>query len=235
MLHVSAIGRLDGGGFGVLRIGPESPSSETDFFALSVARARADAIVSTGSILRAEATVTHDPGPELLDWRRDVLGKPEPPLLAVLTRGDSFPLEHPALRAGRVLIGTSGEGAARLAARLDGRGPEVVALADPSLRGLIADLKRRGHRTLCLEAGPSTSVGLYEPPVAVDELLLSVFEQSPLPDALVAGLFPDPSQLRASLGMPVSEVSRLEASGLWRFRRYVRSPTGGSADDSASP
>ncbi|MDG2303543.1 MAG: dihydrofolate reductase family protein [Candidatus Binatia bacterium] len=223
VLHVTAVGRATDGGATVIRIGPESPASETDFFALSVARARSDAIVTTGSILRAELAVSHDPGPALTEWRGSVLGKTKQPMLAILTRGTGLPEAHPVFERPNVLIGTSVESAPELEARLGPRGVAVVGLADSSLRGLLRELARRGLPDICVEAGPSTAGSLYDAPVVVDELLLSVYEEAPLPPALDAGPFLSSAALAERLGPPVSAVSRREASGLWQFRRFCRS------------
>lgn len=204
----------------MIRIGPESPASETDFFALSVARARSDAIVTTGSILRAESAVSHDPGPALTEWRRDVLGKTRPPTLAILTRGRGLPDAHPVFEQPNVLVGTSLQSAPELEERLAARGVAVVGLASSSLRGLLRELARRGLPDICVEAGPSTAGSLYDDPVVVDELLLSVYEELPLSSGLDAGPFLSSPALAERLGPPASAVSRREASGLWRFSRF---------------
>jgi len=221
VVHVTAVGRVADRGLAVIRICPEAPTSETDAFSLAVARARADAIVTTGSILRAEAAVSHDPGPELRAWRRESLGKDASPTLAILTRG-GIPPGHPALAGARVLVGTTRTSAAELGPAIASETTEVVGLADSSLRGLIDELVRRGHRDICVEAGPSTSAGLYDAPLAVDELMLSIFEETPLQDTLVAGRFPDEATLRARFGPATSEMAWLEESGRWRFRRFTR-------------
>ena len=222
VLHVVAVGRAAGGGLGVIRIGPGAPASRTDRFALSVARARADVIVSTGRILREEASLVHDPGSEARAWRRGVLGKPDEPVLAILTRGAGLPLEHPALRRARVLVGVPRAAAAGLSAALGRRDARVVGLEDASLRGWVAELRRRGFRTVCVEAGPSTATSLYEDPLAVDELMLSIFEEHALPDRLNAGPFLAPGALGERFGAPRSEILRSETSGRWRFCRYAR-------------
>ena len=43
-----------------IAIGPAAPSSATDRFVLGFARARSDAIVTTGAILRAEPDLVHE-------------------------------------------------------------------------------------------------------------------------------------------------------------------------------
>ena len=60
-LHVAAVWRPAGGDRNVvLRISDQTPSSEVDFLLLNLARARAEAIVTTGRILHEEPGVVHD-------------------------------------------------------------------------------------------------------------------------------------------------------------------------------
>lgn len=226
VLHVAAIGRDRCGQNHVLRIEPGSPQSATDSFALAVARARADAIITTGGILRAEPDVSHDPGPELIAWRREVRGKQSLPAVVVFTRGAGLPLEHPVFQRSDVLVATSSKAARDLRTDLARRSVEVIGLYDLSARGLVEALVRRGFHDVCVEAGPSTSAALYERPLAVDELLLSIYEETPLTDEEIAGNFASDVALGEAFGPPASDVARTEASGRWRFRRYVRPTVG---------
>ena len=221
VLHVTAVGRAPEGGLAVLRIGPGSPPSGTDFFALSVARARADAIITTGSILRSESEVDHDPGPELRAWRREVLGKENPPKVVILTRGKDLPLEHPALQNPDVIIATDRSRAGDIEPVLHQRGIEVPSLTEASLRCLCTELRDRDMGTVCVETGPSTSTSLYSEPMMVDELMLSVFEEETLSETQVAGRFLDEAVLEQRFGAPRQEVRRSEKSGSWRFLRFV--------------
>lgn len=223
VVHVAAVGRDAAGGPHVMRIGPTAPSSATDGFALAVARARADAILTTGSILRAEPQVSHALDPDLLAWRREVRGKVQSPTIVVLTRGRDVPYDHPVLRGPRVLIATSCDAAKAVERAVEGRPVQVMRLADPSPRSVVEALVRRGCHDVCIEAGPSTASALYEEPPLVDELLLSIFEAEPLEEPLSAGAFLEESRLRGVFGAPTTDVSRDEASGRWRFCRYVRS------------
>ncbi len=222
VLHVVAVGRDGVGGLAVIRIGADAPAGETDFFALSVARARADAIVTTGAILRAEPTVVHDPGEDLGEWRRQALAKNEPPTLVVLTRGAGLPKEHPAFAQGPTLVATSIEAVGAVEQDFRSRDVEVVGLVDATTRGLVDELRRRGLSDILLEAGPSTVLPLYDDPLVVDELMLSIYEEGPLAERLVAGVFPDEEQLRERFGPPTSEVSLAEKSGRWCFSRFRR-------------
>ena len=73
VLHVASAWRDETGRLFALRIGPDTPSSATDGFALALARARCDAILSTGKILRDEPGLRHRPDPVdpqgLTAWR----------------------------------------------------------------------------------------------------------------------------------------------------------------------
>lgn len=231
VLHVAAIASES---HRVIAIGPAAPASATDRFVLGAARARADAIVTTGAILRAEPELRHELSPDPEEdrawqrWRRERLGRERPPWLVVLSASGAIPRSHPALEAARGgLVWTSGSGAERLGSRVGAL--EVVA-AEPGNDGpaaAIRELRRgRGLSTVLVEAGPSTAKSLYEPDAAeagVDELLLSCFE-GVLVAAAVGPPFVAPDRLFARFADPVSEVRREEASGTWRFRRY-RAPT----------
>jgi riboflavin biosynthesis pyrimidine reductase len=228
VIHVAAVWRESAQSFVTLAIGEESPASETDRFLLGVARARADAILTTGRILRREPAVTHAlDAPagwsEALEaWRRERLGKREPPLSVVLTSGRGLDLEHPLFRSGtRTLVYTS-EGASReLAGRAAALGVEVVGRPRPGPRDALDHLARvRGVATLSIEAGPSTSLALYKDPFAVDELMLSIYLEPTLPAAVRGPAFLSPARIAATLGSaPRGHASR-EASGRWLFRRY---------------
>ncbi len=198
------------------------PQSEIDRFSLSVARARVDAIVTTGRILRRERSLTHDLPADLGAWRREVLGKDSPPVVAVLSRGGALPLDHPVFDRQDVLVVVPSQAEAETRARFIGRRTEIVALEDLTPRSLIEALRWRGLESICVEAGPSTTEALYQAPSLVDELMLSIFEQRVLPDEQTAGVLPSPDLLRAYFGLQVAEYSQMQGEGLWRFRRYRR-------------
>lgn len=211
VLHVVAVA---GSAHRVMRIGPWSPKSEADFFALELARARVEAILITGAILRAEPGLRYGLSPGLAAWRRKVLGLTAPPWLVVLSRGE-VPLDHPALTPGpvRPLVFTS-SAAARA---LEGASVEVVGVPRPSARGALALLSERGCHSVSIEAGPQTATGLYDP-LVVDELALSVFEGT-LDERARGGLFLDEGALRERM----VRVSRVQ-EGEWRFERWLRAP-----------
>ena len=122
LLQVVAIGASPRA---VIALGPTSPASETDRFVLGVARARADLVLTSGAILRAEPALVHrfsdDPEQEraLQRWRRERLGRPRPPGLGILSRSGQIPGDHPALGfASAGFVWTSRSGGARLGRRV---------------------------------------------------------------------------------------------------------------------
>src|SRR5690606_11501377 len=101
VVHVASVWQAAPDRYVPIAIGPGAPPSAHDFFVLQAARARADAIVTTGRNLRAEPAVTHGlqdaAAPGLVAWRRERLGKQRPPILLVLTSARDLPVDHPAL------------------------------------------------------------------------------------------------------------------------------------------
>jgi riboflavin biosynthesis pyrimidine reductase len=227
VVHVTAVWQASPDRHITIAIGEGAPESERDRFVLQAARARADAIVTTGRILRAEPALRFDLladpqprwAPALAAWRREHLGKTEPPMLLVLTSGRDLPLAHPALHgAGAPLVFTSHEGARDLP---ETRLP-ILSVAEPDIRAAIAHLRIAcGCRTILIEAGPSTTAALYQPPVAVDELLLSVF-QGAVPAHAHAPDFVAPARVRACLPRVSPGYAAVEASGPWQFWRFTR-------------
>jgi riboflavin biosynthesis pyrimidine reductase len=206
----------------VITIGPGAPPSEGDFFLLNLARARADAVLTTGSIVRLEAHYHLAlQGPQrrpLEQYRQVVLGKSTPPLCAIMTRDGRLPRAHPLWDDGtEKLVLTAPEQRELLARELDGRAT-VLAVTDLDARRAVDILQQRGAQLISIEAGPGASAALYEPPSRVDELSLSIYEGPPA--ELGAVLTP-----RLLDGMSlVSEVAREEQSGRWRYQRWLRTP-----------
>lgn len=226
----------------VLIPGPEAPPSATDRFLLGFARARADAVVTSGAILRAEPDLIHDYAETasgqagFATWRRDRLGRAETPLLLVLSASGRFPVDHPALaRARRVVVWTTAAGRERLLpflAEADARGVFREASAveirvgsgeGVGVRAAIDWLQReRAAAVISIEAGPSVAQEVYTDAFPrCDELLLSRFQAQgqggktwPLGPSFVSR-----DRIEALLSR-VSCAERLETSGIWRFERY---------------
>lgn len=178
----------------VIALGPTAPESDTDRFVLGVARARADLVLTSGAILRAEPGLVHrfsdDPEQDraLQHWRRERLGRPRPPGLGILSRSGQMPADHPALRfASAGFIWTSRAGRARLGGRVGAlevvdavgdrssgsghRGSSgPVPLRAPGLGGAIAHARSSGARTVLVEAGPSLARALHSGPRRPDAM-----------------------------------------------------------------
>lgn len=211
-----------------LKIDQRAPPSRHDFFVLNLCRARADAIVVSGKILRDEPEVRHTlqgagqlPG-ALAAWRREHLGKDTPPTSLVLSSGRGLDLDHPLFAdAHRPIVYTSPEGRDRLASEAAARGIRLVADAQANLRRAVDFLRTEGAGTVSIECGPRTSRQLYEPPVVVDELLLSVFEGH-LAERSRGTVLATREELESALRIQGPGIRRDSESGSWRFERYRR-------------
>lgn len=226
VLHVAAVCRSATGSLHAIRIGPEAPKSESDLLSLAAARARSDVILTSGQILRDEPDLEHTLpgpcGPELASWRREGLARPRPARTVVLTSGRDLDLAHP-LFAGenRVSLLTGEAAAARLEEPGEARGVEVVARPEPGPRDVLAWCAEEKFQTVLVEFGPTSARALYESPVLIDELLLSVYEEELAPE-LVGPAFGTARSLEQTLGVPGPVSERIEDSGRWTFRRYRR-------------
>lgn len=221
--HVTATWDRPGGGLWVMAIGDETPESEHDFFMLNLSRARADAILVTGKVLRDEPTLRYDlqgPGklPEALaEWRHTHAGRSQPPLLIVLTSGRGLDPEHPALSGewARPVLFTSDD------AELPAMDARVVRTPTPDARSAIRWAQSRGATIVSLEAGPSTVLPLYEKPSVVDELLLGVCHAPSIPPELAVAKLRDTHE---SLGIQTGAYEVSE----WTFSREIRSVPDGA-------
>jgi riboflavin biosynthesis pyrimidine reductase len=223
VVHVVSAARGADGRLHVLRIGPDAPKSSTDFFVLQLCRARADAVLTTAEILRAEPGLSlafaGGRAAGLAAYRR-ALGK-ERLSCVILTRTGDLPDEHPLWHdeLDRLVL-TTYESAPELRDRLAGRA-EVLASSEPDPRMALAVLRGRGKPCVSVEAGPSTAGTLYGAATVIDELWLSRVELSALRPEQLGGALPDDVSLFARLRL-ASEQTRDEESGPWRFQRWLR-------------
>ncbi len=214
ILHVVAVARV-GGALRVIRIGEHAPASPTDAFALTLARARVDAILVSGGVLRAEPALAYAPLPEGFAAIR---GERGPPWLCVLTERGAIAADHPVWSSAARLLVYAGP-----TAELEGLPPhvEVVRAVAPSARGALRHLlEERGCASVSVEAGPRVAVPLYEEPSMIDELALSVFEGALDPRA-IGGAFVDEGAI-ASMALAGGPTAVDEPSGRWAFARYLR-------------
>jgi len=236
VLHPIAVWQPPGGGPPLaLRTGtPQTPRSDTDRFVLGVARARVDAVLTTGRNLRLEPRLTHALWPRrrgggwetaLGAWRRERLGRSPRRWSLVLTRRVDLDLGHPLFRGPtRVVLFTDEATARELASRAAEVGAQVVGHPRPDTRAALAWLRDRGVAGVAVEAGPTTARGLYEAPLAVDELILSTFEEPELPEAARGPAFLRQERVEALLRPAAPPRAVQEPGGRWRFRRWVRRP-----------
>ena len=223
VLHVVSTWSGDEGRH-VIRITPQSPKSDTDFFLLNLARARADVILTTGLILREEPTLEYSLPPAwasgMIAWREAAMGRTAPPKIAVLTSGRDLDVDHPALHGwAPPVIVTSLDAARALRARLPGH-VDVIGLKVPSARAAIAWSRASGASTISIEAGPSTARALYADPALVDELWLSEFLESDLAHALRGPIVFSGDPRGTLLQSSGPQEVRHESSGRWRFSRF---------------
>lgn len=230
VLHVLAVAESPGQTAHVLRITPSTPKCAWDLFALRLARARADAIVISGKILRDEPELTYGAGASgeaFASFRRKALKKPSPPRLIVLTRDSELPLTHPIFE-GRwpVTIATTPETARTLRQKWSGapRIADVPTLwehAAPSLKAVITRVQDTFGPacTVSLECGPSTVAPLYdETPPCIDEIMLSEFRGN-IASELLAGC-PWRVPPEQSLYHEVAPPRHIDTvDGTWTFRR----------------
>ncbi|HVS64507.1 MAG TPA: hypothetical protein VMT85_13505 [Thermoanaerobaculia bacterium] len=239
VLHVVATWRDPAGMHRVLRIERRTPKSDHDSFLLNAARARAEGIVTTGAILRAEPGIRWSlagPGRSAIaleEWRHRRWRETRPPgavspWLAVLSSGLDLDLDHPGLREGvspLLVTGIAGERHLGEAARA--RGIEVASSGEPGLVAALDALRRRGATRITVEAGPSTARALYRDPRLreLEELWLSTFLGTP-PEEVVGSPLVSEEDLRAWLEPCSPPRVAEEPSGGWQFQRFVRTARG---------
>lgn len=214
VVHVTALYTEPNGALHSLRICPSSPKSPHDFFALQLSRARADAIVITGQILRDEPTLRFELPEALVSWR--ARRHDTPPKLLVLTSGQSIDLAHPALDGtwASPVIFTGTEAATRIRPNASFG---VVGHPEPSIETAIAWLRDEGARTITIEAGPSTSRVLHEAG-HVDQLVLSIFRGPVAAEARGPRLFADEAEVWRRLGTGTPPVIVDAGGGTWSFQ-----------------
>jgi riboflavin biosynthesis pyrimidine reductase len=229
VLHVASVWRDERGASRVLRIGPKAPKSRHDTFLLSLARARAEALVSTGRILREEPALTHGlRGPPelraaLAAWRRERLVLAHEPWLLVLSSGQALDPMHPAFHGpARPLLFVPSAAAAALRELFAATDVRIASAAQPNVRLALDHLRRLGARRITLEAGPTTARALYDDPARIDELWLTTYAGPPPPSEVIGEPFVAGERLAAVLPEASEPCEREEASGTWRFERRWR-------------
>ncbi|MBW2507894.1 MAG: hypothetical protein JRE81_04625 [Deltaproteobacteria bacterium] len=209
-----------------IKINEHGPKSELDWLALHIARARADAIIITGKILRDEPNLTFslraDPrwGEALESWRRHRWGLCDPPWILILTGRGDIDFEHPVFDGwGRPIIFTSDRTATR---KLAASPCPVVSDEAPDIRSAIEHLRlARECECVSIEAGPSTARDLYERPMLVKELLLSVYLEPSLDERAKGEPLVTLSKVREVFRSETSATHR-DHGQHWSFHRLRR-------------
>ena len=196
---IHAVEALQGDRGRYLALSPQrqAPRSRHGSWVTSLARARADAVLTTAGMLRQAPALDHrlvGPGqlPEALAaWREKRLGKSAPPVTLVFTTGDLPDLEHPVFHhSTRALIYTSRQAQWQLESRAADHGIEVVGVEEPTAVAAVEFLRHAfGAATITVEAEPAVAGDLYESPSAVDELMLAVCRAPHMPPDAVLGPF----------------------------------------------
>jgi riboflavin biosynthesis pyrimidine reductase len=151
-----------------------------DRFMLALLRACADVVlVGSGTLLSSPKGTwridrAYPPAAQGLAELRARRGRPEQPLVAVVTAGGSFDPAHPVHQAGTLVLTTAGAAPRLRAAVPDAT--EVVAVNDGETVDLAAAvdvLRERGCAVIVSEGGP-TLFGELLASYLVDELFLTV-------------------------------------------------------------
>lgn len=240
VVHVAAIADS---GRAVIIPGHHAPPSDTDRFVLASARARADAILTTGAILRGEPGLRHDASTDsaenlaFSEWRRTRLGRTSQPILIVMSASGDLPAKHPALEAARGgIVWTTRGGAARLRGRFGESVGRLDIIAEEhrksvGIRGAIAHvLARSDVETILVEAGPNASSQLYvgrgkmeqdrdEPQRQCDELLLNRYIGE-LASLAAGPPFISQAAINDCFQAPPHEMRIEEDFGIWIISRY---------------
>ena len=212
-----------------IAINEYGPQSSLDFFSLHLGRARTDAIVITGKILRDEPFLHYGlkNKPQwkqaLTQWREVRWGLYENPWLLILTSGRDIDFNHPIFSSPvRPLFYTSEQGASRY---LSDCPYPVITDSQPDIRSAIEHLHQEQQCScVSIEAGPSTSRQLYTTPIMVDEVLLSIYQGPVLNPLARSKTFFSMNQLKQGYTV-ISRVSMQDESGPWTFCRLQRSKT----------
>jgi riboflavin biosynthesis pyrimidine reductase len=209
-----------------IQINEHAPKSDLDFLALHIARARADGIIITGKILRDEPNLRYDLqadprwGEALLNWRKHHWGLCDPPWLLILTGSGDVDFEHPVFHDWlRPMIFTTDRTATR---KLAAAPFPVVSDESPDIRRAIKHLQlARECECVSIESGPSTARALYERPMVVKELLLSVYTEPFLDERAQGEPLVSLSEVRSLFRSETSATHR-EQGQHWSFHRLRR-------------
>lgn len=210
----------------VIAIGDHAPKSDTDFFLLHLARARADVIVTTGKILRNEPRLTHDLGISagfagaLADYRRRIVGRPARGRVVVLSSG-AVDFTHRALHGwAEPWVFVPSDAPRELDERAAMHGVRLVRFARLDLDRALAALVEDGATTFCIEAGIATTAARYTTGRGFGELVLSRYVEPSIDARAIGSAFPTRDVIERIYGPPGASFDVSEESGRWTVERY---------------
>jgi riboflavin biosynthesis pyrimidine reductase len=226
VLHAAAVCADADGNLCVIRVeATDAPRSEDDRFVLGVARARADAIVTTAANLRAEPRLSHQlhSNPALAAELQKWSGR-EAARIYVLTASADVSPNHRIFSESPLAQLVTGAESAQVLLAHGFTESQILVRQDTSLRDTVALAQSRpGTKTVLIEAGPSTAATLYpragesqEPRLLVDELMLSICEEQVPAQATGPRLFD-----AETAGRLLANTVRRPAG--WSFLRLDRS------------
>ena len=230
LIHLLAVWQGDRGRLVELEPLPDAPGSRHGAFLRGLARARADAILTTGAMLRRMPALDHRLGKAggvsaaLAEWRRERLAKRQPPVTLVLTSDPGVDLDHPVFRHWtRPVVYTTRQAQWELESRAADRGVELVGVDEPTAAGAVEFLRQAfGAATVVLETGSGPARELYGPPAGVDEVLLSIYQGPEVAAGALGELYLSAEQLTRRFRERSRPFRVAAASGEWSFQRFRR-------------
>ena len=230
LIHSASVWQGDRGRYVAFTTGRGPSPSQHGEFAAHLARARADAILTSGRALRRQPELDHRlqgpgaAGDALAAWRRDHLLKSEPPVTLVVTANADLDLDHPVFRHWtRPVVLTTGQSQWQLESRAVDQGIEVVGSDTPSVRTAVEFLRRAfGAATIALEVESDALRELSEPPIAVDEVLLTIDQAPRIPAPALGAPFLTAEQLVRRFAERSTPYRVASESGQWCLQRFRR-------------
>ena len=230
VIHAVEVAPEDRGRYVALAGFRRAPLSLHGAWSAALARARADAILTTAESLRRQPELDHRPRVPGLDaepldaWRRERLRKPQPPVSLIYAKSEAPDLDHPVFRHWtRAVIFTSRRIGWHLESRAADCGVEVVAVDDPTLEQAVEFLRHSfGAATLAIETEPAEAMELYGDAPTVDEVMLSVCRSPNLPAEAIAAPFLSAEQLVRAFPESSKPHRVRSEDGDWSFHRFRR-------------
>jgi hypothetical protein len=143
----------------------------------------------------------------------------------VLSSGRDLDPTHSAFHGPtRALLFVPDAAAAGLRARFVDTAVHVASVASPSIRLALDHLRGVGANRITIEAGPTSTRALYDPPAAVDELWRATYLGRRPDPAVIGEPFAEDERCEAALPHGSEPARCEEPSGAWSFERRSRLP-----------